>query len=111
MSMTQKDFAETLGLPKDAVAVNRRVWFLDQNGNRAVFVEQTPFYSYPIDDPVLNAFCAIQLVEAGLARVNQVCLPFQIHSRKFPRLRSKFRQRGIEGLSPPLPSGTSMATP
>jgi len=36
MSETQLDFAEDLGLPQGSVAVNRRVWFQDLNGNRAV---------------------------------------------------------------------------
>ena len=72
MSRTQLDFTEELGLPQGAVAVNQRVWFQDLNGNRAVFVDQTPFYCYPLSDETLHRFCAIQLAEAGVAKVKSV---------------------------------------
>jgi hypothetical protein len=100
MSQTQLDFAEGLGLPQGAVAVNQRVWFQDLSGNRAVFVDQTPFYCYPLTDETLHRFCAIQLVEAGVAKVKAVCQAFDIHPRNFSRLRTKFRQQGIAGLIP-----------
>ncbi len=100
MSQTQLDFAEALGLPHGAVAVNQRVWFQDLNGNRAVFVDQTPFYCYPLTDETLHRFCAIQLVEAGVAKAKAVCQAFDIHQRNFSRLRTKFRQQGIAGLIP-----------
>ena len=98
MSETQLDFAEDLGLPQGSVAVNRRVWFQDLNGNRAVFIDQTPFYCYPLADQTLHRFCAIQLVEAGVAKVKDVCQTFEIHPRNFSRFRSKFRQQGMAGL-------------
>ena len=98
MSETQLDFAEGLGLPQGSVAVNRRVWFQDLNGNRAVFVDQTPFYCYPLADQTLHRFCAIELVEAGVAKVKDVCQSFDIHPRNFSRFRSKFRQQGMAGL-------------
>jgi len=100
MSQTQWDFVKDLGLPEDAVAVNRRVWFQDLNGNRAVFVDQTPFYCYPLTDQTLHRFCAVQLVEAGVAKIKDVCRAFEIHPRNFSRFRSKFRQQGIAGLIP-----------
>ncbi len=73
MSQTQLDLGAGLGLPQGAVAVNRRVWFRHLDGNCAVFVDQTPFYCYPLEDQVLHRFCAIQLVEAGVANVKEVC--------------------------------------
>ena len=42
MSQTQMDFSDALGLPHGSLAVNQRVWFQDLDGNRAVFVDQTP---------------------------------------------------------------------
>ena len=69
MSQTELDLVKNSGLPQGAVAVNRRVWFQDLNGNRAVFIDQTPFYCYPLDDQALHRFCAVQLVEAGVAKV------------------------------------------
>lgn len=114
MSQTQLDFAEQLGLPENAVVVNQRVWFQDLNGNRAVFVDQTPFYCYPLTDETLHRFCAIQLVEAGVAKAKAVCQAFDIHQRKFSRLRTKFRQQGIAGLIPqktgPKPNRTATLT-
>jgi hypothetical protein len=92
------DFAGGLGLPQGAVAVNHRVWFQDLDGNRAVFVDQTPFYCYALDDVTLSRFCVIQLVEAGVAKVKDVCQAFGMHARNFSRLRNKFRQEGIAGL-------------
>jgi transposase len=98
MSQAQLDFSDATGLPQGAVAVNRRVWFQDLHGNRAVFVDQTPFYCYPVADDTLHRFCAVQLVEAGAANVKQVCQAFQFHPRKFSRMRSRFRKEGITGL-------------
>ncbi len=100
MSQTELEFVKDVALPQDAVSINRRAWFRDLDGIRAVFVDQTPFYCYPLDDPILHRFCAIQLVEAGLAKVKDVCRTFELHLRNFSRLRSKFRQFGIAGLFP-----------
>jgi transposase len=111
MSQSQLDLEDDLGLPKHAVAVNRRVWFQDQNGIRAVFVDQTPFYCYPLTDPIEHRFCALQLVEAGLAKVNQVCHAFDIQQRTLSRLRKKFRRHGIAGLVPQKKGRKSKQTP
>ena len=100
MTSTQMKLGMDLGLPHDAVGVNGRVWFRDLDGNRAVFVDQDPFYCYPLDDPVLHRFCAIQLVEAGLVKVCEICPAFEIHDRAFSRYRSRFREQGIAGLVP-----------
>ena len=98
MSLTQTILVGGLGLPQDAVDINRRAWFRDLDGNRAVFVDQTPFYCYPLDDPTLHRFCAVQLVEAGIAKVHEVCSAFDINSRTFSRWRTKFQRQGIAGL-------------
>jgi len=98
MSQTQFDFAPDLGLPQDAVVVNRRVWFRDLDGNRAAFVDQTPFYCYPLEDQILHRLCAIQLVEAGVAKVKDVCRAFELHPRNFSRWRGKYSRLGIGGL-------------
>jgi hypothetical protein len=65
MSQVKMDSAGGLGLPQGAVAVNHRVWFQDLDGNRAVFVDQTPFYCYALDDVTLSRFSVIQLVETA----------------------------------------------
>jgi transposase len=98
MSQTQTVFVQDLGLPQGAVAVNRRAWFQDLDGNRAVFVDQTAFYCYPLADPALHRFCAVQLVEAGIAKVREVCNAFDLHPRTFSRWRTSLRQQGIAGL-------------
>ena len=56
------------------------------------------FYCYALDDVTLHRFCAVQLVEAGVAKVKDVCQSFGIHARNFSRIRNKFRQEGIAGL-------------
>jgi hypothetical protein len=111
MSQTELEFVKDVALPQDAVSINRRAWFRDLDGIRAVFVDQTPFYCYPLDDPILHRFCAIQLVEAGLAKVKDVCRTFELHLRNFSRLRSKFRQFGIAGLFPGKSGPKSIRTP
>ena len=100
MASTQMELGLNLGLPQDAVDVNGRVWFRDLDGIRAVFVDQAPFYCYPLADPVQHRFCAIQLVEAGLVKVLEVCSAFGIHDRAFSRYRSSFRKHGFVGLVP-----------
>jgi hypothetical protein len=111
MSQTEFDFVKDLALPQDAVSINRRVWFRDLDGIRAVFVDQTPFYCYSLDDQILHRFCAIQLVEAGVAKVKDVCRTFELHLRNFSRSRNKFRQLGITGLFPEKSGPKSIRTP
>jgi len=51
MSGKQMDLSEELGrlgLPETAVVVNAQVWYQDVLGVRSVFVDQTPFYTYPL---------------------------------------------------------------
>lgn len=94
----QLDFARELGLPEGARTLNGRVWFQDCEGLRSVFVEQTPFYSYSLHDPVEHRFCAAQLVEAGLVSSQRVCQEFQISPRTFSRVRQQLRSGGIAAL-------------
>ena len=110
MSQTQLDFASDLGLPQDSVVVNRRVWFRDLDGNRAAFVDQTPFYCYPLEDQILHRLCAIQLVEAGVAKVKDVCRTFELHPRNVSRWRGKYRRLGIAGLFPEKAGRKSIRT-
>ena len=111
MSQTELKFVDDLALPQDAVPINRRAWFRDLDGIRAVFVDQTPFYCYPLNDLILHRFCAIQLVEAGVGKVKDVCQAFGLHLRNFSRWRSKFRQHGIAGLFPEKSGPKSIRTP
>ena len=93
----QKDFGWQ-GLPEGAVAVNGRVWFQDLHGLRAVFVNQSPFYRFPVQDEVENRFTAAQLVETELASVNEVCQAFSLSPRTFSRIRQELLRGGIEAL-------------
>jgi hypothetical protein len=111
MSQTELEFVNDLALPQNSVSINRRAWFHDLDGIRAVFVDQTPFYCYSLDDQVLHRFCAIQLVEAGVAKVKDVCRTFELHLRNFSRSRSKFRELGIAGLFPEKSGPKSIRTP
>lgn len=94
----QQDFGWQQALPEGAIAVNGRVWFIDVLGLRAVFVEQVPFYRFPIQDEVENRFTAVQLVEAELASVNEVSQAFSITPRTFSRSRQQMQRGGVEAL-------------
>ena len=59
----------------------------------------------------MHRFCAIQLVEAGVAKVNEASQAFDLHLRNFSRWRSKFRQLGIAGLFPEKSGPKSIRTP
>ena len=111
MSLTQTVLVQDLGLPQDAVDINRRAWLRDLDGNRAVFVDQTPFYCYPLDDATQHRFCAVQLVEAGIAKVHEVCSAFDIQPRTFSRWRTRFRRQGIAGLIAETVGRKSKKTP
>jgi hypothetical protein len=114
MSGKQLDLSEELGrlgLPETAVVVNAQVWYQDVLGVRAVFVDQMPFYTYPLEDETQHRFCAVQLVEAELARAKEVCLAFGIHPRKFSRIRKRFQQGGIAALVLQTPGRKSQRTP
>ncbi len=82
----------------DGVDVNRKVWYRDVHEKRAVFVLNTPFYVFERNDEVQARFCAVQLVEAELATVQQVCNAFEISHRTFSRIRQLVRQGGIAAL-------------
>lgn len=103
----REDFLKSCELPDGAVEINRRVWFQDRYGMRAVFVEQTPFYTYSLQDSVEHRFCAAQLVEAGLASGQEVCAGFQISPRTFARIRNRLRRGGISALVPATPGPTA----
>lgn len=109
--MTQVDSAEAANLPQRAVRVNRRVWFRDVYGNRAVFVDQTPFYVYPVEDEFANRLCAVQLAEAGIVSAKQLCQAFRFNERTFCRMRSRFRKNGIAGLARKKVGRKSKQTP
>lgn len=94
--------------------VNARVWFHEQLGVRAVFVGQTPFYTYSLVADLEHRFCAAQLVEAGLASANEVCQAFEFSARTLSRVRHQLRQGGIAALIPKtrgLSEETSAAKP
>jgi len=94
----QKDFGWQEALPEGAVAINGRVWFQDVYGERAVFVDQVPFYCYAVKDEVENRFTAAQLVEAGLASVSEVCQAFSLSPRSFSRVRRRLQRGGVQAL-------------
>jgi len=94
----QKDFGWQQALPEGAVAVNGRVWFQDVLGLRAVFVDQVGFHRFAIQDEVENRFTAVQLVEAELASVSEVCQAFSIHPRTFSRSRRQMQRGGVGAL-------------
>jgi hypothetical protein len=105
------EFGDGWGLPKDAVSISRHAWLRDLDGLRAVFIDQTPFYCYPLDDPVLHRLCAIQLAEAGFAKVKEICCAFELHPRNFSRLRTKLLRGGIAGLFPETSGPKTIRTP
>ena len=45
-----------------------------------------------------HQFCAVQLVEAGIAKVPEVCAAFKLSSRTFSRWRTSLRKEEIAGL-------------
>jgi hypothetical protein len=94
----QKEFGWQEALPKGAVSVSGRVWFQDLHGMRSVFVDQSPFYHFSVKDDVENRFAAVQLVDAELASVDQVCRAFSLKPRTFCRARRQLHRGGIEGL-------------
>ena len=84
--------------PNDGVDINGRVWYRDVHERRAVFVGNTPFYVFDRNNEVEYRFCAVQLVEAELATVAEICSAFDIPCRTFSRIRKLVRQGGIAAL-------------
>ena len=95
---TQRELGLYCPCPHDGVEVNRRVWFRDLHGLRAVFVDTTPFYLFERNDEVDYRFCAVQLVEAELASASEICNAFGIARRSFSRIRRLVRKGGIGAL-------------
>ena len=114
MSDKQLQLSDELGrqgLPESAVVVNGRVWYQDVLGVRSVFVDQTPFYTYSLEDETERRFCAVQLVESELASSKEVCKAFRINRRKLSRIRKRFQQGGIAALVLKKPGRRSERTP
>mgnify|MGYP003395808471 CR=1 FL=1 len=56
----QLSLGGVVGEARRTGTVNALVWFADQLGTRAVFVRQTPFYTYSLTAQVEHRFCAVQ---------------------------------------------------
>jgi transposase len=95
---TQQELGLYCPCPIDGVEVNRRVWYRDLDGMRAVFVDRTPFYVLERNDEVQYRFCAVQLVDAELASASEVYKAFGISQRTFSRIRQLVRKGGIAAL-------------
>jgi len=101
------------GLPEGGVAINERVWYRDDGHVRAIFYGMLPFYSYNRSDKVNHKFAAVQLIEAGLARQNDVAVAFGLSVSTLCRVRKVVAHEGIAGLvgKPKGPRGRRKATP
>jgi prepilin-type processing-associated H-X9-DG protein len=86
------------GLPDGGVAINERVWYRDDDDVRAIFYGMLPFYSYDRSDKVNHKFAAVQLIEAGLARQNDVAAAFELSVSTLCRARKAVAHEGIGGL-------------
>jgi transposase len=108
----QGALSDDWGLPPGTTRVGKNVWFHDQEGVRAVFVGNQPFFTYPLHDRKLHQFCACQLAETGLAKCYQITKAFQISERTLLRLRRCLQEGGIDALpGKPGPKGRHKATP
>jgi AraC-like DNA-binding protein len=98
-------------LPEGGVAINERVWYRDDGDVRAIFYGMLPFYSYDRSDKVNHKFAAIQLIEAGLARQNDVAAAFGLSVSTLCRARQVVAREGIGGLvgKPKGPTGRRKA--
>ena len=87
-------------LGEECVIVNDHVWYRDEDGVRAVFTGDKPFYTYDLADKVQHRFCACQLVESKLAKQREVARTFGVTDRTVERWRKRLRKGGIEALVP-----------
>jgi prepilin-type processing-associated H-X9-DG protein len=85
-------------LPEGGVAINERVWYRDDGDVRAIFYGVLPFYSYDRSDKVNHKFAAVQLIEAGLARQNDVAAAFWLSVSTLCRARKLVAREGLGGL-------------
>ncbi len=85
-------------LGNECVIVNDRVWYRDDDGVRAVFIDDQPFCTYDLADKVQHRFCACQLVESKLAKQREVARTFGVTERTLGRWRKRLRKGGIEAL-------------
>ena len=99
------------GLPEGGVAINERVWYRDDGHVRAIFYGMLPFYSYDRSDKVNHKFAAVQLIEAGLARQNDVAAAFGLSVSTLCRARQVVAREGLAGLvgKPKGPTGRRKA--
>lgn len=108
----QRPLSDDWSLPPGATRVGKNVWFHDQEGLRAVFVGNQPFFTYPLHDRRLHQFCACQLAETKLAKCRQIAQAFEISERTLLRLRRCLQEGGIDALpGKPGPKGRHKATP
>jgi len=98
MAESQGRLRGTWGLPEGGVAINERLWYRDDGEVRAIFYGMRPFYSYDRSDKVNHKFAAVQLIEAGLARQNDVATAFGLSVSTLCRARQRVVREGIGGL-------------
>lgn len=98
MAESQGRLRGAWGLPEGGVAINERVWYRDDGDARAIFYGLLPFYSYDRSDKVNHKFAAVQLIEAGLARQNDVAAAFGLSVSTLCRARQMVAYQGIGGL-------------
>ncbi len=111
MAESQGRLHAAWGLPEGGVAINERVWYRDDGDVRAIFCGMLPFYSYDRSDKVNHKFAAVQLIEAGLARQNDVAVAFGLSVSTLCRARKLVAREGIGGLvgKPKGPTGRRKA--
>ncbi|MBU0638539.1 MAG: helix-turn-helix domain-containing protein [Planctomycetes bacterium] len=112
MAESQGQLDGAWGLPEGGVAINERVWYRDDGEVRAIFYGLLPFYSCDRLDKVNHKFAAVQLIEAGLARQNDVAAAFGLSVSALCRARQVVARAGIGGLlgKPKGPTGRRKAT-
>lgn len=111
MAESQGRLRGAWGLPEGGVAINERLWYRDDGEVRAIFYGMLPFYSYDRSDNVNHKFAAVQLIEAGLARQNDVAATFGLSVSTLCRARQLVVREGIGGLvgQPKGPTGRRKA--
>jgi transposase len=81
------------------VEVNERVWFVDNDGFRVVYVGwESPLYRVALDDAVQMRFVAVSLHQTGLARQSEIARAFNISVATLRRWARRYAARGSEGL-------------
>ena len=80
------------------IPIGKRLWLVEGDGQRAVFLGATPIHVYDADDQDAQRVCIATLSTAGLAFDVEIAEAFGCHRNTVGRLANQLTEQGMAGV-------------